>query len=129
MAVAWFTRGRDDQPQVRWALSRNAGKTFGPHQIVDAKAPLGRADVTFLQDGSVAVLWVAAADDDKTAEVRVRRYPVSGEPDAPLVVTTIAASRASGFPRMAAVADRILVAWTDTAGPRLGVALLVLAER
>ena len=128
VAVAWFTKAREGKAQVRWALSRDAGKTFATPRIVDADAPLGRADVGFLDDGSVVVSWLAGTRADETAEVRVRRYPASGEPDAPVVVATVAAARASGFPRLAALGDRALVAWTDTAGPSIRVALLTLSK-
>lgn len=114
---------------MRWTLSRDAGKTFDPPRVVDSESPLGRADVAFLNDGSVVVLWVAGAGDDEKAEVRVRRYPAVGDPDDPIVVTRIAASRASGFPRLASFGDRALVAWTDTDGPSIRVALLELFER
>ena len=113
--------------EVRWALSRDGGLTFDEPRIVDDGSPIGRADVAFLDDGSVVVLWMANAGD--TAEVRVRRFPASGEADAPLVVTEIDASRSSGFPRLASFGDRALVAWTETDGPRLGTALLVLSSQ
>jgi hypothetical protein len=105
-------------------LSSDSGETFATHRVVDADGPLGRADVAFLTDGSVVVLWVASPDDDGTAEVRVRRYPASGEPAPAVVVTKISGTRASGFPRLVAYGDGALVAWTITDGPRLGVALL-----
>ena len=112
---------------MRWSLSRDGGRTFDEPRVVDDGSPIGRADVAFLDDDSVVVLWMANAGD--TAEVRVRRYPSSGKADAPLVVTKIDASRSSGFPRLTSFGDRALAAWTETDGPRLGTALLFLSSQ
>ncbi len=113
---------------MRLVLSRDAGRTFDEPRVVDAGAPpIGRADVTILDDDSVVVLWLARASGPG-AELRVRRYPASGRPDAPLTVTDVGASRSAGFPRIASFGDRALVAWTE-AGPRVGMALLILSPR
>jgi hypothetical protein len=113
---------------VRLVLSHDAGRTFDEPRVVDANSPpIGRADVTILDDDSVVVLWLARASGSG-AELRVRRYSATGRPDAPLTVTELKATRSAGFPRLASFGDRALVAWTDT-GPRVGLALLVLSPR
>ena len=112
---------------MRLVLSRDAGRTFDEPRVVDAYSPpIGRADVTILDDDSVVVLWLARASGG--AELRVRRYSASGRPDAPLTVTEVRAARSAGFPRLASFGNRALVAWTET-GPRVGIARLVLSPR
>ena len=118
---------------MRWALSRDGGRTFDEPLLVDDGSPIGRSDVAFLDDGSVLILWMAELGE--SAELRVRRYSFLGKgkgkakPDAPLVVTAIDPSRASGFPRLASFGNRALVTWTLIDGPHVGTALLTLSQQ
>jgi hypothetical protein len=115
VAAAWFTQARDTA-RVRVAFSGDGGLSFGPPVQVDGGNPLGRADVALLADGSALVSWLEQLDAQR-AEVRVRRVGPDGALGAPLTVAGTAASRASGFPRLARQGERAVVAWTAT-GPR-----------
>ena len=110
VAVVWYTAGGDG-PKVQIAFSNDAGGSFGSPQIIDGGRPLGRVDLT--DDGSDGFLvsWLEGADE--LAEVRLRRFDGGGAGSEPRVVARTAPSRASGFPRLARVGDRLYLAWVD----------------
>ncbi len=110
MAIAWFTKGNDKTPTVKLMTSDDGGRTFAAPRIMDGGTSIGRVDVTILKDGSTLVLWVDSTR--KTAEIRVRRYVSPGNPSLPATVARIAGSRSNGFPRIEAVGNAALIAWT-----------------
>jgi hypothetical protein len=114
VAVAWFTAPAGSA-EVRLALSEDAGATFGPPIVVDGQSPLGRVDVEFDAGGAVWVSWLAAHDD--RAQLRTARFVAAAEPRVVAVAVT-GASRASGMPRLARVADDLVLAWVEVAADR-----------
>ncbi len=132
VAAAWFTMGDEQQPAVRVALSRDAGKTFPILQRADDGDPLGRADVAMLPGGGALVLWVesaatGAAGTEGAASIRARRVHDDGslEPSFPVAATT--ADRASGFPRLERLGQTLYCAWTEAgAGSQVRMAMLEL---
>jgi hypothetical protein len=111
VVVAWYT-GADDEPRVQAAFSGDAGATFGAPVRVDDGAPLGRVDVVLTDRGDALVAWLERADE--SAELRVRL--IGGHTRGPArIIATTGAQRASGFPRMARLRGRVLLAWTDPA--------------
>jgi hypothetical protein len=113
VALAWFT-GAEGRPRVRLATSDDGGETFGPPVQIDGGAPVGRVGVALLPDGAPVVSWLEG--EGEAAEVRVRAVR-DGVPGEPVVAATVPAGRASGIPRVLAVGDRVLVAWTDPGAP------------
>ncbi len=113
MAVAWFTAPADT-PEVRVAFSSDGGADFGPSFQVDREGPLGRVDVVLSGRGEAVVSWLAT--EGERGEVRVRRVSASGALGEPLIAGTTAASRAAGFPGLARLGDRLLVAWVELEG-------------
>lgn len=111
VAVAWYTEAAR-KPLVRFALSADGGKTFGPSVVVDDADPLGRVDVARLDDGRHAVSWLGRLDA-KRAEVRVRVVGAKGPEGDAHAIAEVTAERTSGFPRLASLGDSLLVAWTD----------------
>ena len=90
--------------------SDDGGHTFAAPRIVAGRTSIGRVDVTILADGSTLVLWVDSADE--AAEIRVRRCAPLGNSSQAVTVARIANARSSGFPRMEAMDNAALVAWT-----------------
>ena len=113
VAVAWYT-GAGDEPKVQVAFSGDAGKTFGEPIRVDEGRPIGRVDAILLDDGAALVVWLETTD--RGAEVKARRVRTDGEASVPATVAITNVSRSSGFPRMAALGNDVILAWTDT-GP------------
>ncbi len=122
VAVSWFTMGSKNKAEVRLAIPTDAGVSFGVPVAVDDAKPMGRPDVTHLADGSLLVVWLGQGEDD--GELRARHYLVDGTAGKPITVGKMGLSRRTGFPRVAAIANGAIVAWTD---PKTGVKLVRIA--
>ncbi len=125
VAVAWFTGARDTA-KVQVAFSTDAGVSFGAPVRLDAGNPAGRVAMTFDERGWAIVAWVERLAGE-AAEVRARVVAPDGRATAPAVVTRSSAARASGFPHLARIGDRLYAAWTepgDSARVRFAVASL-----
>lgn len=111
VAIAWFS-AKDDQPHAFVAFSTTSGASFGPPLRLDDVGALGRVDVQLLDDGSALASWIEFADG--RAQFKARRVDADGKKSAAFVVAGLAASRASGYPRMARFGNEVIFAWTET---------------
>ena len=69
---------------------------------------------------------------NQRADFRLRRITGAGDRSAPVVVSTVAGNRTSGYPRMALGGDELVFAWVDREGGsqvRTAVARLPGARR
>lgn len=111
VAVAWFTAPQG-KGEVRLALSSDGGRSFGAPVRLDAGRPEGRVDVVMHPEHGVLASWLERTEAG--AEVRLRPVTRDGEVGASATLVTMAASRASGFPRLALLDDgTLLMTWTD----------------
>lgn len=129
VVVAWFTMA-GDEPKVRFAISEDAGASFGPPVTRSPGTALGRVQLVWV-DGGFALSWME--DDEDGARLRIARYSLDGALRGEHTVTRVQRSRVSGFPRLAAVGNRLLLAWTagpaDTGGgTRLMTAIVDLRD-
>ncbi len=109
VALAWFTGA--DSARVRLSVSDDAGATWGAPVRLDGGAPLGRVGVALTSDGAAVVSWLETVGDH--AEVRLRRVSPAGTARVSTTVAAVDASRATGYPVLVPIGDRVLVAWTD----------------
>jgi hypothetical protein len=107
VVLAWFAAPTEGRVSV--AFSRDAGERFGAAIRVDDGRPLGRVDVELLPDGSAVVGWIEQLE--KGAAFRVRHVSADGNSSESVTVATLAASRASGYPRIARSGKRLVFAW------------------
>jgi hypothetical protein len=112
VALAWFT-AKEDQGRAFVAFSQDAGRSFGAPVRLDDAGALGRVDVGVLPDGSAIASWIEFAD--QRAQFRVRRVERSGARSPSVTVSSLAGSRASGYPRMELSSDEVVFAWTENA--------------
>ena len=112
VVIAWFT-AVGDRPRVFVAFSNDAARTFGAPIRLDDAGSLGRVDVELLPDGSAVASWIEVSDS--RAELRVRRVSRSGARSPAVAVSSLAASRASGYPRLAVHGNEVTFAWTEAA--------------
>jgi peroxiredoxin len=123
-AVAWYTYA-GKQHSLRAAFSRDGGASFAPAIEVDGavgrRTPLGRVGLV-LDRGEALVSWLAAEGD--RAEILIRRVAPDGRLGPERRIARTSADRKSGVPRMVAVGEQLLVAWTELPGPRLRATLL-----
>lgn len=111
VALAWFTV-KEEQGRAFVAFSHDAGRTFGAPIRLDDSGSLGRVDVELMPDGSAIASWIEFAD--QRTQFRARRVDRTGGRSTSITVSSIAGSRASGYPRIAAHGDEIVFAWTDS---------------
>lgn len=108
--VAWFTGAT--QPSVRIAHSKNAGDSFEPMREVANQNVQGRVDIladansvwlSWMEEKSgIQTVWLAQYSHDlKTERQRFSLPAVTGN------------GRATGFPRMVLVQNKIHMVWTD----------------
>lgn len=126
VAVVWYTRAKD-QPQLLLARSSNAGEEFVPPMRLDFGAPIGQADVTWL-DKQIFIVWREMRDN----RARLAYAIVSGGGEkltsgffdhAPL-------HRRLGTPVLATLRNEIFVVWTRAGyQPKLaGLRILLNSE-
>jgi len=111
VAMSWFT-AKDDQPRAYAAFSSDAGKTFSAPIRIDDAGTLGRVDIELLPDGSALATWIEFTDQKAT--FKARRIERNGTKSAPITVSTMAGSRASGYPRAAVANGEVVFAWTES---------------
>jgi hypothetical protein len=127
VVVAWFT-APGDSARVYFARSHDGGRSFGAPVRVDEGSPTGRADVAILADGSAAVSWLedgpvpgrAASGGSagaRPAAIRVRRVSRDGRLGAPVTVARSSTARRAGIPRLVALGEWLVCAWTDPVEP------------
>lgn len=109
VVVAWFTA--PDVPRVRLAFSDDGGRTFGLPLEVASGRVTGRVDVVLLEDGRAVVSWLA--DGAEGTAIHARPYLPTGPAGAEVLIGQSSATRASGFPRLLAVREGLLFAWTQ----------------
>jgi hypothetical protein len=125
-AVAWFTAAGETL-RVLLAFSDDGGRTFRAPLRIDGGSPLGRLDLSMLDDGSVVASWLEHSGN--RAEIRLRLVRADGASSAPVVVSATEAGRTSGFPRIALLGENVVVAWTRPGPPsQVAVATIALAE-
>ncbi len=111
VVLAWYTAA-NGEPRVKVAFSDDEGKSFDDPIIVSDHVPLGRVDVELLPDGSAFVLWLEWGAEE--GSLLVRRVFRDGTMSVTSTVASVTADRASGYPRMARMGDRLVFAWTET---------------
>jgi hypothetical protein len=111
VAIAWFT-AKNDEPHAFIAFSSDSGASFAAPIRLDDVGALGRVDVQLLGDGSALATWIEFADGK--AQFKARRVEQNGTKSAAFTVSSLAASRASGYPRMARFGNEVVFAWSET---------------
>ena len=118
--VAWYTAA-GGEPSLRLARSDDAGRRFGPMQVV-ARGPAqhGRVDLAADVDG----VWMAWLEEDRGRQsLWLARFSpdLAAEHFRRKVADVTGRGRATGFPRLQLQDGAAWLAWTDVVGgqPRL----------
>ncbi len=126
-AVAWFTAA-GGKARVQIAFSAGKSVDFDSPIVLDEADPLGRVDIVLLDRKTAAVSWLAMAERDGSAALKMA---LVGRRDGILAESTLhelTASRRGGFPQMIGTPAGLLFAWTEPGDPgRLRTALLRLS--
>lgn len=113
VALAWFT-GANNAPAVKLAHSNDEGRTWGAPMTLSSGIPLGRVAVALTNDGATHVAWLDHNDGD--GRLLARRLGPDGKVEEPRTVTPMKTDRASGYPRMIAVGNKLVFTWTEVEG-------------
>jgi hypothetical protein len=111
VAVAWFTAA-NDVPRVRYAVSTDGGRRFGPAIDIAETSTLGRVDVVLLDNQAAVISYLNRAPNG-TANIMLRYVTPDGVPGAATAVGVTSAGRMAGFPQLARTGDSLVLAWTD----------------
>jgi hypothetical protein len=120
VGLVWFTAPDHDRPRVRFAWIDAEGELQSGPLELDSGAPLGRVHAVALADGSVVASWIERRQgpaDEADARVLLRRVHPDGRADPPMIAGAVSPGRASGFPRLARIEDRVFVVWTEPSTP------------
>ncbi|QOC21525.1 exo-alpha-sialidase [Wenzhouxiangella sp. AB-CW3] len=109
VAAAWFTMP-DGVPQVRVAVSHDAGRDFSEPVALGTDEALGRVALDWHGDGFV-LAWIR--EKDGGAELVLTRFDGAGNQQETREVVGLDGGRVSGFPALVVLNDqRLLLAWT-----------------
>ncbi|MEO8002823.1 MAG: hypothetical protein ABI644_13190 [Arenimonas sp.] len=108
--VAWFTAAQ--QPAVRIAYSKNAGDSFEPMREVATQNVQGRVDLVSNKD-SVWLSWMEEKNGTQNVWLAEYSHDLETEKQRFSLPAVTGNGRATGFPRMALVQNRIHMVWTD----------------
>ena len=108
LVVAWFTAA-NDHPKVNLSFSDDNGESFATPIRIDNGKAIGRVDVALIDDKNAIVSWMETTKKD--TEIRMIKVNKDGSKSKMFVVSTISASRGSGFPQFELLNDKIIVAW------------------
>src|SRR5690606_37181985 len=92
---------------------------------IDQETPLGRVDVAFIDSENVLVCWIE--DDGLKAIIKYRTVSINGNFGEVMTLTTIDASRASGFPQMANLNGKIHFAWTTMENEKVSIKTKIIS--
>ena len=109
IGIAWFSAA-NDEPKVQVAFSNDEGASFESPMRIDTGNATGRVDIVMLNDSEAVVSWMEPIGQDEL--IRIRRVSSNGAADRPLTIAKTTAARASGFPQMELLDDRLYVVWT-----------------
>lgn len=124
LVVAWFTAA-DDSPKMQVAFSQDIGKSFGLPFRIDNGNTLGRVDIAMISDTAAVISWMENKGDDTL--IQVMKVESNGLIGSPVTISKTSAERASGFPQMEVLGEKIYVAWTDVQGEISSIKTAVLA--
>jgi hypothetical protein len=112
VAATWFTAA-DEMPRVRFARSRDGGRSFAPAQDIDTVGAFGQVDVVLLEDSTAVVTWWRRAEGNRTALV-FRTVSREGELGPITTIAENAISQPVDVPEAVVTDAGLLVTWTDS---------------
>jgi hypothetical protein len=112
VAVVWYTEAGENEKKVLAAVSDDGGETFNSPMILNTGFPMGRVDIDVAPDGSFYASWMERGDN--LARIFLRKIEDGELKTDVILVGNTSLDRNSGFPRIAALNDGIMLAWTQT---------------
>jgi hypothetical protein len=114
IAVAWYTMAQDSA-RVRLSFSTDGGDNFDRPLIISDADPLGRVDLSFIDEKRVLITWLENRNKDE-AEILGCVVGRDFSKSETFKLVTTSPSRKSGFPKIAVVNKEVYLCWTETKG-------------
>lgn len=114
IAVAWFTMAKDSA-RVKLSFSQDGGDNFDRPLILSDADPLGRVDLSFIDEKHVLITWLENRNRD---EAEILGCVVSKDLSRSEIFKLVSTSpaRKSGFPKIAVVNNDVYLSWTEIQG-------------
>lgn len=119
LAVAWFTAA-EGVPQVKLTFSNNEGESFNDVIRLDQGKPIGRVDIEMMNSETAIVSWLEGEN------IVAAKVNINGSIIERYIITASSTSRSSGFPQIALMNGKLLVAWTDSNLKKIKMGILQL---
>jgi hypothetical protein len=110
LVVAWFTAA-DKIPKVNLSFSNDNGENFASPIQIDNGKPIGRVDVTLIDEKNALVSWMETTNEG--ADIKILKVNIDGIKGTPYIISSISSSRGSGFPQFELVNDNVIFAWNQ----------------
>lgn len=107
LAIAWFTAA-EGVAKVNLSFSKDAGETFSAPVQLDQGNGIGRVDIDMIDSETLFVSWM---ENDNMVGAKVNS---SGDILKRYQLATSSKGRSSGFPQIALMGDKVMIAWTDS---------------
>jgi len=123
LAISWFTAA-NNVPKVNLVFSKDNGESFNAPIQIDSGKPIGRVDIALIDEQNAIVSWMESTDEE--AEIKMMKVNIDGTKSIPIVISTISASRASGFPQFELLNENVIVAWNHVSEQSSTIKIAIL---
>lgn len=112
IAVIWYTEADGEDGRVQVAVSPDRGESFEAPVTLNSGYAMGRVDIDAAPDGSFYVSWMERGEN--LARIYLQKTGTRSSQSTPVLIGSTGRERNSGFPRIAALNDGVMLAWTQT---------------
>ncbi len=107
--VAWFTAA-NEKPEVKVAMSEDAGFSFHKVHTIKAKNPIGHVDIAMIDDKTGILSWLEWENNKET--LKICKISLKGCSEAQIIVANSAVGSLN-FPRTSVTSSRFYITWTQ----------------
>ena len=107
--VVWFTAA-NAKPEIKVAISRDAGLTFSAVRKIPSKRPIGNGDIKMINEQTGIVSWLEWEGSKES--LRMCKITFAGCSKAQ-VVSVNTANGSFNFPKIAGTSSKFFITWTQ----------------
>lgn len=108
LVVAWFTAA-ENQPKIKLSFSNDNGATFKAPIVIDNGKSIGRVDVSLIDADNALLSWMESTEDG--AQIKASIINMEKGLLKEHIISELSASRASGFPQIEILNNKVYFAW------------------
>ena len=107
--VAWFTAA-NETPEIKVAISRDGGLTFGSVLKIPSQRPIGHVDIKLINGQTGIVSWLEWGENKET--LKICKITLNGCTK-PQVITVNSPNSSLNFPKISATLSDFFITWTQ----------------